>query len=166
MPRAIVNYNLLNGVISAKPVNDTQELTISLVFEQNFAYRFLEMTCSLTQDVANDWSLGCYLEITNAIRNTEQGSTQRHVFVLQDIFRPGSSEAWIARSVAQDNSPRYLIQTLPSTQAAPVVVFRANNQTADVGAAGTVNFYCSFLEYDIEQVERFPVHWPVSTWAR
>ncbi len=166
MPRAMVNYNILNGTISAKPATDQQELTVSLVFQTEFAYRFLELYAHLNQDVANDWSPRAYLEVTNAIRNIEGGATQRHPFVLEDVIVPGGSEAWIARVAAEANTPRYIFQTKPGTQVAPIVVFRANNQNTAAGAVGSVNFYCSFLEYDIEQVERFPLHWPLSTWAR
>ncbi len=167
MPRAIVNYNILNGVISAKPNADQQELIVSLVFEQNFAYRMADFTASLLQDVANDWITRGYFELTNAIRNTESGSTQRHAIILDDAtIVPGGGEAWFARAAAEINLPRYVIQALPGTQAAPIVTFKATNQNAAVGAAGTFNFYASFFEYDIEQVERFPVHWPMQTWAR
>ncbi len=167
MPRAMVNYNIVNGVISAKPINDQQELIIGLTIEQNFAYRFLEFSISLIQDVAFAWGPRAYFELTNAIRNTAVSSTQRHPVVLEDVTRiPVPSEMWIARAAAETNLPRYIIQTRPGTQSAPVVTFKATNQSDPAGAAGTVNFYASFLEYDIEQVERFPLHWPLSTWTR
>jgi len=45
-------------------------------------------------------------------------------------------------------------------------VYVATNSNVDVGAAGTVNFLATFLEFDIEQAQRFPLHWPFMTYAR
>ncbi len=167
MPRAIVNYSVIQGTVSAKPVNDQQELTVALVFQTTFAYRYAELHAAVLQDVAFDWTNRAYLEIVNGIRNIAGGSVQRHPYILEDIpIMPGAGESWTARVAAEANSPRYVIQTLPGSQAAPVVTFKCGNQAAAVGAAGTLDFFASFFEYDIEQVERFPIHWPVTTWAR
>ncbi len=166
-PRAIVLFNLLNGVISAKPINDQQELLISVVLPGSLAYKFLDMSISLIQDVAQSWTPRAYLEVTNAIRNLEIGATQRHSIVLEDSIRtPVPSQMWVARVAAPElNMPRYVIQTVHQG-AKPVISFKATNQQDPAGAAGTVNFYMSFLEYEIEQVERFPIHYPISTYAR
>ncbi len=82
LPRAIVNFNILNGTIDAKPVNDQQELIVGMTLPSEFAYRMLDMTVSLIQDVANDWSPRAYFELTNAIRNLEVGATERHVVCI------------------------------------------------------------------------------------
>lgn len=166
-PRAIILFNLLNGVISAKPVDDQQELIISVDLPGSLAYKFLDMSMSLIQDVANDWTARAYMEVTNGIRNLEGGATQRHAITLEDMMNiPQGGEMWIARVIAPEcNMPRYIIQTVQQG-AAPVITVKATNQAAAVGAAGTVNFYMSFLEYEIEQVERFPIHYPVQTYSR
>ncbi len=167
MPRAIVNYSVIQGAVSAKPDADQQELTVSCVFQTTFAYRYADLHAAVVQDVANAWEPRAYLEIVNAIRNIAPGSVQRHVYVLEDLtIVPGAGEGWTARVAAEANTPRYVIQTLPGSQAAPVVTFKASNQATAVGAAGTLDFVASFFEYDIEQVERFPIHWPATTWAR
>ncbi len=170
MPRAIVNFNILNGVISAKPLNDTQELIVGITLPGNLAYRFLELSWSLIQDVANDWLPVAYMEVTNAIRSLGVGATQRHAIVLSDTTRiPTPVEMWIAtsRSVTPVSMPRYIFQTNPrGSPGSPVVTFKASNQTAAAGLAGTMNFYCSFLEFDIEQVELYPTFWPSNVYAR
>ncbi len=169
MPRAIVTFNILNGVISAKPLNDTQELIIGMTLDGNFAYRMVDINWSLIQDVANDWLNRGYLELTNAIRNLELSATQRHVMVFDDLTRIPTPTEMIALRGNETVSdiPRYVIQT-PSVNptATPVITFKATNNTAAAGAAGTTNFYASFLEFDIEQAERFPIHWPSMTLSR
>jgi len=169
MPRAIVNYNILNGVVSAKPLNDQAELTISFLLDPTFAYKMVDMSISLSQDRANDWANRAYFEFTNAIRNLEQGATERHVVVLEDLNQiPGSTEMWIARTAATHNLPRYVIQVPPGAAAgtSPVTTFKANNQNVAAALAGTVNFYVTFFEYEIEQAEQFPLHWPTQVYER
>ncbi len=170
MPRSLVNFNILNGVISAKPLNDTQELIISVTLPGNLAYRLVDLSWSLIQDVANDWRGVAYMELTNAIRGLEVGATQRHPIVINDTTRiPTPTEMWMADSRASQPAglPRYIIQTNPrGSPAAPVITFKAMNDTAAAGLAGTTNFYCSFMEFEIEQAELFPLHWPSLTYER
>ncbi len=166
LPRAIVNFNILNGTIDAKPVNDQQELIVGMTLPSEFAYRMLDMTVSLIQDVANDWSPRAYFELTNSIRNLEVGATERHVVIIEDLIRiPTPVEMWIARVPAWHALPRYIIQARTQT-ATPVITFKATNQNAAVGAAGTINFFVSYFEYDLEQVEMFPVHSPLLVFDR
>lgn len=171
IPRALVTFNILNGVISAKPVNDSQELIIGMVLDGNFAYRMLDLNWSLIQDVANNWLSRGYLELTNAIRNLEIGATQRHVITFDDLTRIPVPVEMIAARAPSANTvsdiPRYVIQTpAVDATATPVITFKATNQNVAVGAAGTTNFFASFMEFDIEQVEAFPLHWPQMTFAR
>ncbi len=169
IPRAIVTFNLLNFPITAKPVNDTAELIIGINLDGNFAYRWIELVWSLTQDVAFNWNNRAYLELTNAIRNLEIGATQHHVVVNDDVtVVPGPSERIIARAQQfVSNLPRYIIQTPAVNPAAtPVISFKASNENVAVGAAGTTNFLASFYEYDIEQVEMYPIHYAALTLER
>ncbi len=166
IPRAIVNFNILDGTLDAKPVNDQQELIIGMSLDASFAYKWLTLNFSLVQDVANDWLNRGYLELTNAIRNLEVGMTQRHVLSFDDLFRvPQGGEMLGCRSpgpYAVGDLPTYVIQRVASSTGAPIITLKATNQTAAVGAAGTVNFYASFMEYDIEQAESFVLHNPVN----
>lgn len=171
MPRALVTFNILNGVISAKPLNDSQELTISMILDGNFAYRWIDLNWSLSQDVAQDWLNRGYLELTNAIRNLEIGATQRHVITMDDLIQiPGGSEMIACRAPSANtvsDIPRYVIQTpAVNAQATPVITFKATNQNVAAGLAGTTNFFASFMEFDIEQAERFPLHWPAMVFQR
>lgn len=164
LPRAVVNFDILNGTIDAKPVNDTQELTVSIVLDSSFAYRMVEASASLIQDVAKDWNNLTYLEITNGIRNLAVSSTQRHAMIKSSGTRtPTPVEIWMLAT--GQLVPRYMIQAVTGV-ATPVITYKANNDTAAVGAAGTFNCHFTFLEYDIEQAETFFLHYPVLTLER
>ncbi len=166
MPRAIVNFDLLDGVISAKPVDDQQELIISMTLDPAFAYRFLELTVALTQNVAQNWQRFGYLELTNAIRNLVAGATQRHLIQNEVLTQvPQGGNQWITHHQAPGNMPRYVVQAT-AQQSAPVITFKATDQAAAVATAGVVKFHCAWMEFDIEQAERFPIHWPALTYPR
>ncbi len=159
IPRALVNFSLQEGVIDAKPVNDSQELIVTMTLDPQFAFRLVELHISLIQDVANDWLNRCYLEVENAIRGMPDGQTQRHVLSLDDTIRNVSAvEMWLAR-LSKPGFPHYVMQSTPSG-AAIGCTFNATNQTAAAGLAGTIDFLATFLEYDIEQAERFYLHSP------
>ncbi len=168
IPRAIVNFNILNGVIDAKPVNDQQELLVSFTLDPTFAYKMADVSISLVQDVADSWDPRCYFEFTNTIRNLEIGATQRYPLILEDTIRtPGTDEMWLVRVSAAHNLPRNVFQKpTDSSGAEPVTVLRATNQSAPAAAAGTFNFYVSFFEFEIEQAEYYALHSPIQVYQR
>ncbi len=163
MPRALVNFDLLNGVLAAKPVNDQQELNISIALPATFAYRMLSFVVSVIQDVAHDWRNRSYLEVTNGIRGLQVGATSRYAMSNESLDRiPTLSEMFLSRF--QRSPPGDVFQA--NFGAAPVMSYKASNASAAVGAAGTVNCLATFLEYDIEQAQRYPIHWPMMIYNR
>ncbi len=166
LPRAMVNFTILDGVISAKPVNDVQELEIECVLDPKFAYRLVDMSIDLVQDVANNWTARSYIEITNMIRNLPTGSRQRHSVVLEDTIRtPTAVEMWVAIGSRQDRLPTYILQS-HAAGFGPEFDFHATNQNVAVGAAGTVNCLFSFWEYEIEQAEFVALHYATQVYSR
>ncbi len=164
-PRAVTNFAILNGVLSAKPLNDQQTLLVSIVLPPSFAYKLVDFNASALQDVANDWDAFGMIEITNGYRQIEAGATQRHSIQIDKPNRGANAEAWIARPPVVEALPRYVIQAV-APGISPVIVFRVTNSTAAAGAAGTTNFLAAFYEYDIEQVQRFPMHFSPDTFPR
>ena len=173
MPRALVNFEILDGTISAKPLNDTAELLVAIDLPVQFAYRLVSLNCALVQTDngatgAHDWAAFSFLEITNAVRGLQGGNTQQWALTNDFVFDvPGGGgndalEMWIARF--EHVMPTDILQARDGIAA--VIVFKAANQTAAATIAGSVNFLATFLEFDIEQAQRFPVHWPFMTYSR
>lgn len=154
-PRAIVNFNVFNGTLSAKPLSDQQNIVVLVDLPLAFAYRMIELNCSISQDVADDWDRGVFLEVTNAIRSLEPGSVERHPGTNTSLVRRNVTGVWAIDFPV----PRYIMQALRPNVAA-AMSFEAGNQNAAAGSAGVINFYASFLEYEIEQVQMYPVHFP------
>jgi len=166
MPRALVQFHLDEAVIDLKGATDQEELVVAMDLDQEFAYRLVDFNASLTQDTANDWTATCYLELSSAHRATPAALGNRHPLTMNDTTRvPQGGEMWIARPLDRHAMPTYIIQS--SAPASPTVItFKATNQNTAAAAAGTFSMYAAFLEFDLEQVQRFPVHWPQPIYDR
>ncbi len=162
-PRAIVNAFVSAGTLDAKPVDDTQELAIGVVLDPKFAYRLTAFSVSAIQDVANDWLAVAYLETNDSLRNMAGVKTRHPVALFDTLQNVVASEMWVA-SGAPSSMPTHIIQALPDDL--PLFNFFATNQTAAVGAAGTIDSWFQFLEYEIEQAEYFALHYPTLIFSR
>ncbi len=169
IPRALVNFTVNDGTISAKPLNDSQELAINIALNPTFAYRLVDLEINLTQDVANAWNPRAYLEILNGVKNLPPNLTIRMPIIIEDYVRvPTAIQGWFAVQGA-DRSPKYILQAVQgATGVLPVTMnFRATNQSAAAAAAGgAVNCFMSFFEYEIEQAQYFALHYPVLVYQR
>ncbi len=161
-PRAIANFNVQGGVLSAKPLNDQQNVIIAIDLPIQFAYRMIEMNVHFQQDVAGDWDPACLLDVVNGIRNLGGfGRRQLHPGIWVNTIRRNTQGIMAIDFPV----PRYIMQAIaPST--APTITFEASNNTAAAALAGTVDFLATFYEYEIEQVQMYPVHYPTLTLER
>lgn len=168
VPRALVNFTVNDGTVSAKPVNDQQEIAVNIPLDEKWAYRLVDLEINLIQDVANAWNPRGYLEILNGIRNLQPNMTVRQPVIIDDFVRvPTAVQGWMAVQ-GEDRSPKYIIQAVQgATTMLPIVMnFRATNQSAPAGAAGVLNVFLSFFEYEIEQAEYFALHAPFLVYQR
>ncbi len=167
IPRALLNFSVSGGTVTLKALNDTYRADVSLVLPFQFAYRLMELTQTINQDTANDYASIPYLAVLNGIRRIPQGTTVRFPWNLVDTFQATDPpvEQNMVRPIDGHVRPTGILQSIVS-RVSPTITFHTFNQTAAAAAAGTIDFFCSFLEYDLEQVERFPVHYPVLTYDR
>ncbi len=154
-PRSIINAHVFNGAVSVKPVNDQQELVVSVVLDPKFAYRLMDVNIHLIQDVAFDWNNLAFIEIVNGIRNLTSGAVERNVVELEDVLdSTATGEMWISGRL---RIPRFIIQATGDDTI--FFNFFATNQNAAVGGAGSLNSLFRFFEYDLEQAEYFALHY-------
>ncbi len=164
LPRGMINFELTSGVLDAKPVNDQQTMTISIILPVSFAYRLVDANVQVDQDVSANWGANPSLEVVNAIRGLPLGVVNRHPWLLLPSFRAAIAPVAMV-TPRSPRQPAYIMQSI-AQGVAPVITFRATNDTDPAGLAGLVFAYFSFLEYDIEQVQRFPVHYPQTIFDR
>lgn len=168
MPRAVVNFTLPpTTVMTAKPINDQETMIITLPIPAEFVYRLVDVSVTVFQDVADAWQPFGYIEITNGVRGLPLGSVQQHAVTLDQPLRTVPRvlpfSFWNATSTGR-RLPNYLIQAVDGN--APTVTFKAINVATPAGAEGTLNCRFAFFEYDIEQAQRFPLHWPTVVLSR
>jgi len=162
LPRAILNFNVFNAAGTAKPLSDTLELAVAIDLPFTFAYRMIELHAVCTFTALSNWEPIQFLEVTNAIRDLEAGAFLRHpVSIVETVLQSPATPIWLTNPM---DVPTYIMQA--AQRVAPVLTYRANNQDIDTGGTYVFNFYASFYEYDIEQVQMFPVHAPTQVYAR
>lgn len=166
LPRALVNFTVNDGTISAKPINDSQELHISIDLDPKFAYRLVDLSVDVVQDVAKSWESRGFFEVTDRVRNLPVGTRQRYPIILDKGFRtPVPVEMWMAAKV-RERLPTYVLQRIPASAVVNDVDFHATNQELPAGAAGVVNALFTFFEYEIEQAEFVALHYATLTYQR
>ncbi len=159
-PRAIANFSVLNGAVSAKPVNDQLEMQISVVLDPTFAYKMFDWNISVQQDTAFQWDDRAFIEVVDGVKNLPGGNQQRHAVALVDVNDSiATGQMWIANS--DTNIPRYVIQASGGNTI--FWNFFAINTNNNVGAAGSLNCNFRFWEYEIEQVEYYALHYATMT---
>jgi len=167
MPRALVNLFAQAAVIEAKPINDQHDILVSLVLPREFAYRMVELSGRVVAAGADTWIPFAYIEITNGLRGLPLGATTFHTVALDQGMRkvPASGTLTMLQWGREDpRRPTYVIQARDGV--APTMTMKFKDQSVAATAAGTMDFLMTFLEYDIEQAQMYPVHWPILTYAR
>ena len=164
MPRALVNFTA-NTTISAKPLNDQQELQATVDLDGQFAYRLVDFSAFVTQDVANNWTPIGYLELFNGIRNLPPNHVNRHPVQLEDTLRIDPAvRMWCAR-FPHGARPQYVIQVGPAG-GAPILRFETVNESSPAGGTGAFGCHITFFEYEIEQAQYFAMHYPTLVFNR
>lgn len=154
-PRAITNFSVENGVVTAKPVDDQAELQIRCDLDPKFAYRLFDWNINLIQDVAFDWEANAFIEVVDGIKNLPAGNVQRYRALLIDTTDSvATGEMWLCNP---STYPHNVIQSTEGNQA--FFNFFATNLNAAVGGAGSLNSVFRFWEYEIEQAEYFALHY-------
>lgn len=166
-PEAVTLYSLIpRGIrrfffqddISAKPVNDKQEVLLSATLPDAFAYSLARYDAVLTQDRAQDWNDANVLRLFNGIPGQPTGNAVEVLCNTQFVAVVGSvGNSNISHNVQLENFPAPFWSTIPG---APSFRARWINNNATVAAAGFLQCHADFYEYDLVQAQRYWVHTP------
>ncbi len=170
IPRGLVHFPVIGGTLTAKAINDDEHLRISGALPANFAYQFAQIAFTLTQDVAASWNARPTIRCVNWTPNVS-ATTQHLVYVLEDAFEFADASAvdaiTVLRGLGEEGSHPFGRQMIFSVGGAlPSFSFLAVNETDPAGAAGTVDFFMSFFEFDLTQAVRFGLNTPMQTYGR
>jgi len=164
IPRARVDFTVIGGTVPAKGLNDQLNLQVLTNLPLTFAYRLISFTAAILIDEGQGWDNVGQLQITNGMRGAAPGQVNKHPLVSErtnsfSVITPEQLYFLTANGL-----PTYMIQAV-RPGVAPVVDFRFSNQATEDSAAGTIEFFASFYEYEIEQVQMFPPLVPTLTYT-
>ncbi len=168
IPRGFVHFTLDGATLDAKPINDDQHLRISGVLPAGFAYQLMQIGMTLNQDVAASWSVRPIMRMVNWTPNAVAGV--HVVFAWENAFEFADASAVqpvkVLRAFDTSQQPLGNQIIFSSGVAAISFSFLAVNESDPAGAAGTVDFKASFLEYDLTQATRFGIQTPLPVSVR
>jgi len=163
IPRGLQSFILDVAVLDLIAVNDDALLNITATLPPNFGYVMHDLNLTLAQTAAGtQWIPVMNLNLQNFYR--APGVT-------------GLNGNWTQtmRSAAQDSTtmsmekiqpwPSFPLIGTPSTSGVLINVSTFNNAKV-ARPAGTINFYISFWQFDLEQIRKFPINSPIPTQAR
>ncbi len=162
IPRGLRGFLVNVGALDAKPVNDTETLSLTATLPASFAYVFAEISLTIAQDQAGDWDTRYVLNL----QNWYQG-----VLALSSDFGFDFSPVGLGAGErgngigAMDQVPRAPMWA-PSGTSGILINISTFNDVATVAAAGTVNAYINFWEFDLEQARKFPINSPYPVHSR
>ncbi len=165
IPRGLQSFIVDTQALDAILVGNGALLQLTATLPPNFGYVMVDANLTLAMEAAGtDWSTAFNLNLQN--------------FYRADItLSVGLSGDWPQDLVsrAQDTSTRAMqrIQPWPSFPiVAPqgtsgiLIVMSAFNNAGTARAAGTINSYISFWQFDLEQIRKFPINSPSPTHSR
>ncbi len=162
IPRGLVSFLVDTQQLDLKPVNDTFLLNITGTLGGNFGYVMMDANLTLNQDRAADWEKFCNFGLQNYYRaplNLSLGVSSNWV---QDMVTFSGSTNLMAQTQAW---PTFPIIGTPGSSGIQMTM-SAFNATATAAAVGTMNFYASFWQFDLEQIRKFPINSPIPTHSR
>lgn len=149
-------------MLAAKPVNDTELLTINWTLPAGFGYVLAELHVNIEQDVAGNWQSAGQFLLSNATPATK-GFDYRMSLSFVAGSQNGVATGYVATSIPSGTLSRTPI--VPGREGA-FSSMRFSNLVAAVGAVGNVNALASFWEYDLEQLQYFAAHVALGTLGR
>jgi len=162
IPRGLRGFIVELDALAAKPVNDTETLSLTGTLGPGFAYVFAEISLNLTQDQAADWATEYSLNLQNFYQgNLTLGQTWNFSFSPVGLGGQERGNGF----ASMDQSPR-AVMFAPKNTSGIQINISTFNDVATVAAAGTVSAYINFWEFDLEQARKFPVNAPVPVHSR
>lgn len=155
IPRGLKSFVVRDAVLAAKPVDDTELLTINFTLPAGFGYICNELHVNIETIRAIDWNaFGTFLLSSSSRAN--QGFDYR---MLLDFAGPWSQNGTTLGGRSTDEVPANLsrVPIIPATSGA-FSSLRFANLAATVAGVGNVNALVSFWEYDLEQLAWFSPH--------
>lgn len=162
IPRGTRTFFVDGAVLDAKLAVDTQVLVMRVSLEQNFAYFLQSVELAIFSAEAAAWSTTGSLIMQRAMRNLPATSAWHTPTAILNVAV--TSARYLTRQGLE--LPPFPLVPVRGTGFGGAVNFILAHENASAGASagGSINCHMTLLEYDLEQVENFPLSFgmPVS----
>lgn len=168
VPRGLVRFDSNSAGLTAKPVNDSYDLTITCQLPNGFAYVISAVSFDIAVDTASDFDNFCTISIFNGISNGQISNQQRGSFGMS--LNPQTVAADPRRVMhyqlggLHDSWPGPIVRTQAAVAHSMLLTY--HNSAAAVQAAGAISFHASFYQYELNQAVRFPMNFPMPVGVR
>ncbi len=164
IPRGLQSFIAANATLEAITGGNELLLNLTATLPPNFAYVMADMNLTIAQSLGSQWANECNLNLQNFYRTTLDLAValasdwpEQMLNVAQDLT---------TRNMRLNNPlPSFPIIGAEGTTGVQVNLSYFNN-AGNAATAGTINAYCSFWQFDLEQVRKFPINSPQPTHAR
>jgi len=168
IPRGLKSFVVPGAVLAAKPLYDKLMLSFSFSLPHNYAYLLNELNVSVDCDTASDWDDVGHLRLpstSTANRGFDYQVPLDFTLYSRHATGPLGTAGQTMRST-QINSGQ-----LPRTPIVPTEFMATSsmifcNRVDAAQAAGTVDALISFWEFDLEQIQFYPIHMAANVVAR
>jgi len=164
IPRGLRGFVVGTGILAAKPLNDTETLSLTGTLPANFAYIFSDISLRLSQDKAYKWGA----EYTLSLQSYYQGMTAvisnwNFDFAREEDRTTAGTRGGGAQ--AGYSYPKNIIWA-PRGSSGILINIHNANLNSEEALAGTVSCYINFWEFDLEQARKFPLNSPFPVHSR
>lgn len=154
VPRSEVTFVVSDGDVTVAAAGEDQRIFVSAILPPNFSYVLVDCFVRLKNANAADWN------VVGEIGYGDSDGTDRTFLASQEIVSHGTVDV-TATTISRIWCPcgsllKVLLLQLRGKPAPRVSIFLANG-TID-GAAGLLNVYLRFLQYDVNQAHHVQVN--------
>jgi len=166
IPRGVVSFFAAGVALDTKTINNDMLLNLNATLPPNYGYVFMDANLTIAQSTSNAWNTGCNLNLQNFYRANGSSAIGLTGNWFQDMQSsdPATQFEQVSMRVTQD-WPAFPMIGVPGSSGI-LAVHSAGNPLDPATSGGTVNYYSSWWQFDLEQIRKFPINSPIPTHAR
>jgi len=168
IPRGIFTLSS-NAGLTTKPINDDFTVIINGTLPPNYGYVFESIHFSIQQDVAGSWGATVLLNLQNFFRGLPVGINANLVFPFVNTDRSGTTSCIAFNSgssgVGTSDVPTFPL-VAPEGTSGVLTSFSGFNNQNPASSGGTLHYWLSFWQFDLEQIRKYPINSPLPVQAR
>lgn len=168
IPRGLQSFIVDGQALDAKATSDEALLNLNGTLPPNFGYVMMDANLTVTVGSGaagvTEWDESYRLNMQNFYRTNSNLALALNGNWRQELL-PNSQDNNLASSSNIQPWPAFPIVS-PRGASGILLNFSAFNKGTTSTGIGTVNFYCSFWQFDLEQIRKFPINTPIPTHPR